>query len=71
MDVTNAESTGQGSEVDSEPFRSGKDAWKEKQWIGSGPEILWFESLDHGQVFNEKAARDRLVQVVRNYSNSR
>lgn len=30
-------------------------------------EILWFEYLDHGQVFDKRATRVRLVEVVQKY----
>ncbi|KFA70719.1 hypothetical protein S40288_07597 [Stachybotrys chartarum IBT 40288] len=28
-------------------------------------EVLWFPNLDHGQVFDEKSTRNRLVEIVR------
>lgn len=28
-------------------------------------EVLWFPNLDHGQVFDERSTRNRLVEIVR------
>lgn len=44
-----------------------EDAWKDTEWKGIGLEVLWFRHLDHGQVFDEKATRARLVRVVQSY----
>lgn len=44
-----------------------KDAWKDAEWEGNGLEILWFDHLDHAQVFDTKATRGRLIKVVRKY----
>lgn len=43
------------------------DAWKDKEWLGNGLEVLWFRDLDHGQVFDGKFTRARLVEVVQGY----
>ena len=42
--------------------------WKWREWKGKGLDILWFKELDHAQVFDRKANRDLLVNVVRAYS---
>jgi pimeloyl-ACP methyl ester carboxylesterase len=44
-----------------------QDAWKGGEWIGKGLEVLWFDKLDHSQVFDKKATRARLVKAVREY----
>lgn len=44
-----------------------EDAWKSLEWKGRGLEVLWFGHLDHGQVFDEKRTRAKLVEVVQNY----
>lgn len=44
-----------------------KDAWKDNVWKGAGLDVLWFDDLDHAQVFDTKATRARLVKVVRKY----
>ena len=42
--------------------------WKHQQWRGQGLDILWFDDLDHAQVFDSKKDYKRLVEVVRAYS---
>lgn len=42
--------------------------WKDRTWKGNGLDILWFNDLDHAQVFDSKANCDILVNVVRGYS---
>ena len=39
--------------------------WKDGVWQGDEVDVLWFQDLDHGQAFDEKRTRSRLVQVVR------
>jgi len=47
------------------------DDWKKRPWTGQKElEVLWFDDLDHGEVFDEKAARRRLVDVIVEYSKS-
>ncbi|PFH55607.1 hypothetical protein XA68_17954 [Ophiocordyceps unilateralis] len=41
--------------------------WKHGLWQGDEVDVLWFPHLDHGQAFDEKETRSRLVQVVRGY----
>ena len=49
---------------------SRNDAWKNKEWSGKGLEVLWFDDLDHAQVFDRKAAKARLAMVVWKYCDS-
>ena len=42
--------------------------WKDQKWKGDGLDILWFDNLDHAQVFDSKANCEILVNVVRGYS---
>jgi hypothetical protein len=44
-----------------------EEAWKGGDWTGNAAEILWFDNLDHSQVFDRRATRARLVKVVRGY----
>lgn len=46
----------------------GEEHWKHQQWRGQGLDILWFDDLDHAQVFDSKKDYGRLVEVVRAYS---
>ena len=44
------------------------DEWKKRGWEGSGLEVMWWEGLDHAQVFDTKESRGRLVDVLVDYS---
>ncbi|KAK5109847.1 hypothetical protein LTR62_006454 [Meristemomyces frigidus] len=39
--------------------------WKKKAWKGEGVEVLWWDDLDHAQVFDDKRNRGKLVEVTR------
>lgn len=41
---------------------------KERPWMGQGLDVLWFEDLDHAQVFDDEVARERLVRVIVGYT---
>jgi pimeloyl-ACP methyl ester carboxylesterase len=43
-------------------------ASKGKPWSGSGLEILWFEELDHAQVFDSKMTRRHIIKAIKEYS---
>ncbi len=43
------------------------ESWKHAHWRGEGLEVLWFEHLDHAQVFDKTITRARLVEVLRTY----
>lgn len=51
-----------------EDEKSATEEWKHRPWTGKGLDILWFEDLDHAQVFDSRRNRDALAQVVRAYS---
>ena len=42
--------------------------WKDCKQKGTGLDVLWFDDLDHAQVFDSKANCETLVKVVRGYS---
>ena len=42
--------------------------WKDRKWEGTGLDILWFDKLDHAQVFDSRATCEILVNVVKDYS---
>ncbi|KAI4152850.1 MAG: hypothetical protein LQ340_002677 [Diploschistes diacapsis] len=44
------------------------DMWKDHSWKGEGLDIVWFENLDHAQVFEKARNYRRLVDIVRSYS---
>jgi pimeloyl-ACP methyl ester carboxylesterase len=46
----------------------GTGAWTGGRWTGSGLEVLWFEHLDHAQVFDCEKTRGHVVKATRLYS---
>ncbi|CAG8117463.1 unnamed protein product [Penicillium nalgiovense] len=44
--------------------------WKNKPWIGGGLELLWFEQLDHAQIFDSEMTRQPVIRVISAYSNT-
>lgn len=42
--------------------------WESRKWWGKGTDLLWFPRLDHAQVFDSKADRKILTDVVKHYS---
>lgn len=49
---------------------NGQDSagWKDRIWVGEGVDILWFRTLDHGQVFDKVKTRRPLVEAITEYS---
>lgn len=47
------------------------EEWKSREWKGEGIDVLWFEHLDHAQVFDSEATRRRLIKVVKRYCDLR
>ncbi|KAJ6181465.1 hypothetical protein N7485_000107 [Penicillium canescens] len=45
-------------------------AWKNKPWIGYGLELLWFEQLDHAQIFDSETTRRPVIRAISIYSNT-
>ena len=46
----------------------GSTDWRNRHWQGQGLELIWFEKLDHAQVFDTKANYDVLVRVIKEYA---
>lgn len=44
-----------------------EEEWKNREWKGSGIEVLWFKDLDHAQVFDKPCTRRRIIQALRRY----
>ncbi|BCS23582.1 uncharacterized protein APUU_40026S [Aspergillus puulaauensis] len=42
--------------------------WKNKSWIGYGLELLWYEQLDHAQIFSFKDTRWPVIRAISVYS---
>lgn len=54
-----------------EVWKSGEEAtraWKHRPWIGHGLEVLWYEQLDHAQVFDFENTRLPVIKVISLYS---
>lgn len=45
--------------------------WKQRPWRGKGLEVMWWEGLDHAQVFDRYGTRTKLVDVLVEYSKGR
>ena len=48
-----------------------EEAWKTWKRKGEGLEVMWWEGLDHAQVFDTEARRIKLIEVLVAYSNGR
>ena len=46
----------------------GSKNWKQRPWVGSGLDILWFPTLDHAQVFDKAKTRSNLIHAIKSYS---
>lgn len=45
--------------------------WKERPWRGQNLDVMWWEGLDHAQVFDRHETRAKLVDVLVEYSKGR
>jgi pimeloyl-ACP methyl ester carboxylesterase len=43
------------------------DEWKERPWKGKGIDVLWFQTLDHAQVFDQASTRRPLLHAIKTY----
>jgi pimeloyl-ACP methyl ester carboxylesterase len=50
--------------------KEGARDWKSRPWTGSGLEVLWFEQLDHAQVFDTTETRKPVIKAISAYSGS-
>jgi pimeloyl-ACP methyl ester carboxylesterase len=46
----------------------GRSEFMDRKWVGRGIDVLWFDDLDHAQVFDTAATRRPLVRAIREYS---
>ncbi|KAL9010100.1 MAG: hypothetical protein Q9173_004930 [Seirophora scorigena] len=44
--------------------------WKTKYWHGHGLDVIWYEDLDHAQVFERKQDYAELVKVLQHYTST-
>ena len=42
--------------------------WKHRPWRGVDLDVMWWEGLDHAQVFDQQDTRSKLVEVLVEYS---
>jgi hypothetical protein len=47
--------------------RGRDEGWKGKEWTGSGMDVLWFEGLNHAEVFDTEGDRGVLVDIAMEY----
>lgn len=43
-------------------------AWKNRPWNGYGLELIWYEQLDHAQVFESEKTRQPVIKAISVYS---
>jgi hypothetical protein len=48
-----------------------QEEWKCRAWKGNGIDVIWFNELDHAQVFDKPASRRRLISCIRTYCEDR
>lgn len=69
--IVDTETVGQYLMGSSEIRKVDKEAaWKIRPWIGHGLELLWFEQLDHAQVFDYETTRRAVIKTISIYSNT-
>ncbi|TKA69598.1 hypothetical protein B0A55_09256 [Friedmanniomyces simplex] len=66
--VVEDDEKGEHMELDVKGHDKGQQAWKTRPWQGKGLEVLWWDDLDHAQVFDDKRKRAKLVEVLAEYS---
>ncbi|KAL8737042.1 MAG: hypothetical protein Q9181_002086 [Wetmoreana brouardii] len=66
--ITNTDAVGQYLANDEDQTSSSDSSWADRNWTGSGLEIIWYRELDHSQVFEAERNYDPLVEVVQRYS---
>lgn len=56
-----------------EPAGLRDEEWKNEPWTGTRTkplEVMWFPELNHAEIFDNKADRDRLIQVMESYTSN-
>jgi hypothetical protein len=44
------------------------ESWENGIWKGDGLDVLWFQDLDHGEVFSRRRTRKRLVDIISRFA---
>ncbi|KAJ5642230.1 hypothetical protein N7490_006651 [Penicillium lividum] len=72
--IVDAETVGQYLMSSSSEARTAEKeetrAWKNRSWIGYGLDVLWYEQLDHAQVFDFENTRRPVIKVISVYSDT-
>lgn len=50
--------------------QSSTHGWKNKSWVGCGLDLLWYEQLDHAQVFSFEDTRWPIIRAISVYSSA-
>ncbi|KAK5736775.1 hypothetical protein LTS12_026078 [Elasticomyces elasticus] len=66
--MENGSGKGKDMELEVKGKESDLQQWKTAPWKGKGLEVLWWDNLDHAQVFDAKHWRAKLVEVLVEYS---
>jgi hypothetical protein len=59
-------SSAEGWTIDKETAR----VWKKRPWVGYGLELLWYELLDHAQVFDFANTRRPVIKTISVYTST-
>jgi pimeloyl-ACP methyl ester carboxylesterase len=59
---------GDRQQMELETAKASAGHWKQWPWRGDGLDVMWWEGLDHAQVFDNAASRGKLVDVLVEYS---
>ncbi|KFY89936.1 hypothetical protein V500_05389 [Pseudogymnoascus sp. VKM F-4518 (FW-2643)] len=52
--------------TDADDWSLETESWENGLWKGDGLDVLWFQDLGHGEIFNGRM-RKRLVDIVRRF----
>lgn len=61
---------GERDDVSEEGGLLAQEGWKHRPWRGKGIDILWFDNLDHAQVFDTHATRRPVLEALWVYAAS-
>jgi pimeloyl-ACP methyl ester carboxylesterase len=46
---------------------SDQEDWKDRAWLGEGTDVVWWNDLDHAQVFDKPQTRKKILNIIRTY----
>jgi hypothetical protein len=50
-----------------QPAGGSSDDWKNKKWTGKGLEIMWWQGVDHSNVYKTHDSSEELIKVLVEY----